>query len=93
VSRENLGKEREENNMVTETTHLRAVFHREIQGVRNAINNKLYKPNEVVDNALQRGLGACHLAEIVGIPYFEIELLYEEYRETLEYMRNEYKHK
>lgn len=79
--------------MATKTTHLRAVFHREIQGVRNAINNKLCELNEIVDNALQRGLGACHLAEIIGVPYFEIELLYEEYKETLEYIRNEYKYK
>ena len=79
--------------MTTKTTHLETLFSREIQGVKSTINNRLYNPNEVVDNALQRGLGACYLAEISGAPYSEIEKAYEEYKETLEDIRNEHNRK
>lgn len=79
--------------MTTKSTHLETLFSREIQGVKSIINNRLYNPNEVVDNALQRGLGACYLAEISGVSYSEIERLYEEYKETLEDIRNEYNRK
>lgn len=43
----------------------------------------------VIGNALQRALGACTLAELSGLPYAEIEAIYENFKHELEEMKNE----
>jgi hypothetical protein len=44
----------------------------------------LHSPKEVKDNALQRLLGACYLAQLMGASYQEVEETYYFYKEKIE---------
>ena len=47
------------------------------------------KPKEVVYNTLYILLGATHFAQTIGVPYDEINGIYEIYKEKLELLLDE----
>ena len=52
----------------------------------NPFNNpfSLYSPKEIRDNTLQRLLGACYLAQLMGASYQEAKATYYFYKEKIE---------
>lgn len=56
----------------------------ELTFISNTIHRKFYTPKEVVDNAIQRLLGAGDLAQQTGILYDEIEQVFNEHKEKMQ---------
>jgi hypothetical protein len=51
--------------------------------------DRVYMRSEIINNALQRALGAIDMAQICGLDFEECEQMYEEYKARLEVARNE----
>ena len=52
--------------------------------IGNTLHRNFYTPKEVVDNAIQRLLGAGDLAQQMGVPYDEVEQAFNEYKEKMQ---------
>jgi hypothetical protein len=48
-----------------------------------------YRRSEIINNALQRALGAIDMAQLCDMDFEECEQMYEEYKARLEVARNE----
>lgn len=51
--------------------------------------DRVYMRSEIINNALQRALGAIDMAQICGLDFETAEQMYEEYKARLEVARNE----
>ena len=51
--------------------------------------DRVYRRSEIINNALQRALGAIDMAQICGLDYETAEMMYEEYKARLEDARSE----
>jgi hypothetical protein len=51
--------------------------------------DRVYMRSEIINNALQRALGAIDMAQICGMDFETAEQMYEEYKARLEVARNE----
>jgi hypothetical protein len=51
--------------------------------------DRAYRRSEIINNALQRALGAIDMAQICGMDFETAEQMYEEYKARLEVARNE----
>lgn len=63
-------------------------FHYVEVGLKNE-PDRVYRRSEIVNNALQRALGAIDMAQICGLDFETCEMMYEEYKARLEVARNE----
>jgi hypothetical protein len=50
--------------------------------------DRVYMRSEIINNALQRALGAIDMAQICGMDFETAEQMYEEYKARLEVARN-----
>ena len=55
--------------------------------VRAIKNKKLFKPKEVVDNAINRCLGVALFIQFIGVSYEDADIVYEEAKAKLEELR------
>ena len=62
-------------------------FHYVEVGLKNE-PDRAYRRSEIINNALQRALGAIDMAQICGLDFEECEQRYEEYKVKLEVVRN-----
>ena len=62
-------------------------FHYVEVGLKNEPDH-VYWRSEIVNNALQRALGAIDMAQICGLDFETCEQMYEEYKARLEVVRN-----
>lgn len=62
-------------------------FHYVEVGLKNE-PDRAYRRSEIINNALQRALGAIDMAQICGLDFEECEQMYEEYKARLEVVRN-----
>ena len=51
--------------------------------------DRVYRRSEIINNALQRAIGAIDMAQICGLDYETAEQMYEEYKARLEGARSE----
>lgn len=51
--------------------------------------DRVYRRSEIINNALQRALGAIDMAQLCDMDFEECEQMYEEYKARLEVARNE----
>ena len=51
--------------------------------------DRVYRRSEIINNALQRALGAIDMAQLCGLDYETAEMMYEEYKVRLEDARSE----
>ena len=51
--------------------------------------NRVYRRSEIINNAVQRALGAIDMAQICGLDFETAEQMYEEYKARLEDARSE----
>ena len=63
-------------------------FHYVEVGLKNE-PDRAYRRSEIINNALQRALGAIDMAQIFGLDFETCEQMYEEYKAKLEVARNE----
>lgn len=63
-------------------------FHYVEVGLKNE-PDRAYRRSEIINNALQRALGAIDMAQIFGLDFETCEMMYEEYKARLEVARNE----
>lgn len=63
-------------------------FHYAEVGLKNE-PDRVYRRSEIVNNALQRAIGAIVMAQICGLDFETCEQMYEEYKARLEVARNE----
>ena len=63
-------------------------FHYVEVGLKSE-SDRVYRRSEIINNALQRALGAIDMAQICGLDFEECEQMYEEYKARLEVARNE----
>ena len=63
-------------------------FHYVEVGLKNE-PDRAYRRSEIINNALQRALGAIDMAQICGLDFETCEMMYEEYKARLEDARNE----
>lgn len=63
-------------------------FHYVEVGLKNE-PDRAYRRSEIINNALQRALGAIDMAQICGLDFETCEMMYEEYKARLEVARNE----
>jgi hypothetical protein len=50
--------------------------------------DRVYMRSEIINNALQRAIGAIDMAQICGLDFETAEQMYEEYKARLEVARN-----
>ena len=62
-------------------------FHYVEVGLKNE-PDRAYRRSEIINNALQRALGAIDMAQICGLDFETCEMMYEEYKARLEVVRN-----
>lgn len=55
----------------------------EYEFTKHTMNRALYSRKEIIDNAIQRNLGAGMFAQQIGIAYEEIDEVFENYKEKL----------
>ena len=63
-------------------------FHYVEVGLKNE-PDRAYRRSEIINNALQRTLGAIDMAQLCDMDFEECEQMYEEYKARLEVARNE----
>lgn len=63
-------------------------FHYVEVGLKNE-PDRAYRRSEIINNALQRALGAIDMAQLCDMDFEECEQMYEEYKARLEVARNE----
>lgn len=63
-------------------------FHYVEVGLKNE-PDRAYRRSEIINNALQRAIGAIDMAQICGLDFETCEMMYEEYKARLEVARNE----
>ena len=51
--------------------------------------DRVYRRSEIINNALQRAIGAIDMAQICGLDFETAEQMYEEYKARLEDARSE----
>ena len=51
--------------------------------------DRAYRRSEIINNALQRAIGAIDMAQICGLDFETAEMMYEEYKARLEGARSE----
>lgn len=51
--------------------------------------DRVYRRSEIINNALQRAIGAIDMAQICGLDFETAEMMYEEYKARLEGARSE----
>ena len=51
--------------------------------------DRAYRRSEIINNALQRAIGAIDMAQICGLDFETAEQMYEEYKARLEGARSE----
>lgn len=51
--------------------------------------DRAYRRSEIINNALQRAIGAIDMAQICGLDFETAEMMYEEYKARLEVARSE----
>jgi hypothetical protein len=51
--------------------------------------DRVYMRSEIINNALQRAIGAIDMVQICGLDFETAEQMYEEYKARLEVARNE----
>ena len=51
--------------------------------------DRVYRRSEIINNALQRAIGAIDMAQICGLDFETAEMMYEEYKARLEDARSE----
>lgn len=51
--------------------------------------DRVYRRSEIINNALQRAIGAIDMAQICGLDFETAEQMYEEYKARLEGARSE----
>jgi hypothetical protein len=51
--------------------------------------DRVYMRSEIINNALQRAIGAIDIVQICGLDFETAEQMYEEYKARLEVARNE----
>ena len=51
--------------------------------------DRAYRRSEIINNALQRAIGAIDMAQICGLDFETAEQMYEEYKARLEDARSE----
>ena len=56
----------------------------EYEFTKNTINRVFYTPKEVIDNAVQRLLGAGMFIQQMGIAYEEVDKVFEIYKEKFQ---------
>ena len=56
----------------------------EYEFTKNTINRNFYTPKEVIENAVQRLLGAGMFAQQVGVAYEEVDKIFEIYKEKFQ---------
>lgn len=54
--------------------------------------DRVYRRSEIINNALQRAIGAIDMAQICGMDFETAEQMYEEYKARLEDARSEVSH-
>ena len=62
-------------------------FHYVEVGLKNE-PDRAYRRSEIIDNALQRAIGAVDMAQLCGLDFETGEQMYEEYKARLEVARN-----
>ena len=63
-------------------------FHYVEVGLKNE-PDRAYRRSEIINNALQRALGAIDMAQLCDMDFEECEQMYEEYKARLEVARSE----
>lgn len=63
-------------------------FHYVEVGLKREID-RVYRRSEIINNALQRAIGAIDMAQICGLDFETGEQMYEKYKARLEVARNE----
>ena len=63
-------------------------FHYVEVGLKNE-PDRAYRRSEIINNALQRALGAIDMTQICGLDFETCEQMYEEYKARLEDAKNE----
>ena len=63
-------------------------FHYVEVGLKNE-PDRTYRRSEIINNALQRALGAIDMAQLCDMDFEECEQMYEEYKARLEVARSE----
>ena len=63
-------------------------FHYVEVGLKNE-PDRVYRRSEIINNALQRALGAIDMAQLCDMDFEECEQMYEEYKTRLEGARSE----
>lgn len=64
--------------------HYRNYCENEFTFISNTLHRNFYTPKEVIDNAIQRLLGAGDFAQQMGAAYDEIEQMFNEYKEKMQ---------
>lgn len=62
-------------------------FHYVEVGLKNE-PDRVYRRSEIINNALQRAIGAIDMAQICGLDFETAEQMYEEYKARLEVAQN-----
>ena len=63
-------------------------FHYVEVGLKNE-PDRIYRRSEIINNALQRAIGAIDMAQLCGLDFETGEQMFEEYKVRLEVARNE----
>ena len=63
-------------------------FHYVEVGLKNE-PDRIYRRSEIINNALQRAIGAIDMAQLCGLDFETGEQMYEEYKTRLEVARSE----
>lgn len=63
-------------------------FHYVEVGLKNE-PDRVYRRSEIINNALQRAIGAIDMAQLCGLDFETGEQMFEEYKVRLEVARNE----
>lgn len=63
-------------------------FHYVEVGLKNE-SDRVYRRSEIINNALQRAIGAIDMAQLCGLDFETGEQMFEEYKARLEVARNE----
>lgn len=63
------------------------VCNQEYKATKRAINNKWFKPRDVINNAIQRCLGVAQFIQYLGVTYEEADIIFEEFKYKINNLR------
>lgn len=67
--------------------HYRNTCDKEYEMTKNAINNKWFKPRDVINNSIQRCLGVALFIQYLGVTYDDVDKIFEEFKYKINNLR------